>query len=101
MTVDLDLLKSQLNIVGTDDDAFLTHKINAAEAWLGNYIGASLDTFDPLPADLTEAVLQLAAYHYEQREAASFGVSTLPIPFGVLDLARPYRVWSFSDDVAV
>ncbi|TPW26388.1 head-tail connector protein [Pararhizobium mangrovi] len=95
--VSIDLLKAQLNLVGTDDDVLLAHKLGAAEAWLAGYIGKPLSTFDPLPADLVEAVLQLAAYHYEQREAASFGVSTLPVPFGVTDLARPHREWSFTD----
>lgn len=43
-----------------------------------------------LPAPVTEAILQLAALWYEQREAAAIGVSVAPIPFGVHDLLRPY-----------
>lgn len=95
MIVDLDLAKAQLNIVGTDDDALLTHKIGAAEAWLAGYIGGPLP--DPLPADLVEAVLQLAAHWFENREATAYGASVNEVPFGVVDLARQYRVWSFSD----
>lgn len=84
----LSLLKSQLNIDHDLDDALLTHKLNAAENWVRNYTGgAYLSNY----SDMVEAVLQLAAYWYEQREAASFGMNTAPVPFGVRDLLRPYR----------
>jgi hypothetical protein len=84
----LALLKAQLNITDSNDDALLAHKLEAAEQWVLSFIGDNAAT---LTAALTEAVLQLAAFWYEQREAASFGVSTAAIPFGVHDLLRPYR----------
>ena len=82
------LLKSQLNLDHDLDDALLAHKLDAAEIWIGHYTGAPFAAGD---AALTEAALQLAAYWYEQREAASFDVSTKPVPFGVRDLLDSYR----------
>jgi hypothetical protein len=86
----LELLKSQLNLEHTLDDALLNHKIATAEAWIESYTGAALP--DPMPAPLTEAVLQLAAYWFSQREAVSFGVSMQAVPFGIRELLSPYRL---------
>lgn len=81
----LALLKQQLNLDHDLDDALLEHKLNAAEAWAGAFMGWPFDGSAPQ----TEAVLQLAAHWYENREAA--GPSSTPIPFGVTELLRPYR----------
>ncbi|OWU84662.1 hypothetical protein ATO6_12275 [Oceanicola sp. 22II-s10i] len=62
--------------------------MDAAEIWIANFTGIA---FDGTNAAMTEAALQLAAYWYEQREAASFGLTTAPVPFGVRDLLRSYR----------
>jgi hypothetical protein len=78
----------QLNLDFNLDDTLLAHKLDAAEIWIGHYIGVPFVAGD---AALTEAALQLAAYWYEQREAASFDVSTKPVPFGVRDLLDSYR----------
>lgn len=93
MSVSLDLLKSQMNLTGTDDDALLSHKIAAAEQWISDQIGKDMADIDPMPATLTEAVLQLAAAWYEQREAVLIGIGANEVPFGVRDLIRPYREW--------
>ncbi|SLN62285.1 Phage gp6-like head-tail connector protein [Roseovarius litorisediminis] len=82
------LLKSQLNLDHDLDDALLAHKLDAAEIWIGNHTGVAFAAGD---AALTEAALQLAAYWYEQREAASFEGSGRPVPFGVRDLLNSYR----------
>lgn len=82
------LLKSQLNLDHNLDDVLLTHKLEAAELWIANFTGVEFDAGNPA---MTEAALQLAAYWYEQREAASFGLTTAPVPFGVRDLLSPYR----------
>ncbi|MDW4548835.1 head-tail connector protein [Defluviimonas sp. D31] len=86
----LALLKSHLNVDHDLDDALLEHKLAAAETWVTctiepTYLGGGL------PAPVTEAILQLAALWYEQREAVAIGVSVAPIPFSVHDLLRPYR----------
>ncbi|WP_370213455.1 head-tail connector protein [Roseovarius sp.] len=78
----LALLKSQLNLDHEIDDALLAHKLAAAEVWIANYTGTPFATND---AAQTEAALQLAAYWYEQREAAFEG-GIKAIPFGVRDL---------------
>lgn len=85
----LTLLKSQLNLDHDLDDGLLAHKLDAAEIWIGHYTGVPFVAGD---AALTEAALQLASYWYEQREAASFDVSTKPVPFGVRDLLDSYRL---------
>jgi uncharacterized phage protein (predicted DNA packaging) len=95
MTVTVALLKAQLNLAGSDDDALLAHKIAAAQAWIEDQIGTPFAEIDPLPATLDEAVLQLAAHWYENREAVLVGASAAEIPFGVRDLIRPYREWEF------
>ena len=86
----LSLLKSQLNIEHNLDDALLTHKLDVAEEWIGNFVGTPFADHVPLPVSLTEAALQLASYWYGQREAVS-DVRMLSIPYGVIDLLRPYR----------
>lgn len=84
----LSLLKSQLNLDHDLDDALLAHKLDAAETWIGHYTGTAFAAGD---AALTEAALRLAAYWYEQREAASFDMSTKPVPFGVRELLDSYK----------
>ncbi len=46
------------------------------------------ESWDAIPADLRQAVLMLAAQHYEDRAGASSG----EFPKGVLALLEPYRV---------
>lgn len=87
----LSLLKSQLNIEHDLDDALLQHKIEAAEGYAHSYIGGPIP--DPAPAAITQAVLMLAAYWYEIREAATVGGNAYMIPFGVHDLLQAYRQW--------
>lgn len=91
----LTLLKQHANITHADDDALLQHYLNAAEGWIADYIGHPLAQLTPLPAQLTQATLLLAAYWYEQREAGAFNVSINAIPFGVIDLVQPFRQWNF------
>jgi uncharacterized phage protein (predicted DNA packaging) len=84
----LALLKSQLNIDHNLDDALLTHKLLAAEEWIENHTGVAF-RFNDTPV-MTEAALQLAAYWYEQREAASEGRMS-PAPFSVHTLLSTIR----------
>jgi uncharacterized phiE125 gp8 family phage protein len=44
-----------------------------------------------VPAPLKEAVKQLAAHWYENREAVLVGVNAQAIPLGLFDLIEPYR----------
>ena len=83
------LLKAQLRLDTAEEDAFLAHKLAAAEEWIAGHTGAAFP--DPAPAPLTEAALQLAAFWYEQREAVWMGLSGAPIPFGVTALLQSFR----------
>ena len=89
-TTSLALLKAQLNFDHDYDDALLAHKLAVAEEWIGNFAGTPFADHGPIPASLTEAALQLAAYWYGQRESAS-EVRLSAVPFGVLELISPYR----------
>jgi uncharacterized phage protein (predicted DNA packaging) len=89
-------LRRQLNLdPDQEDDIFLSAKLAAASGWIEAYVGEPFAGLDPFPAAISEAVLQLAAHLYENREAVLVGVSASELPFGVVDLIRPYRVWSF------
>ncbi|WP_415402887.1 head-tail connector protein [Tateyamaria sp. SN3-11] len=81
-------LKNQLNIQHDLDDALLTQKLSVAESWITRNIGSAFDVNEPIHV---EVALMLAAYWYEQREAASFGMTTAPVPFGVHALLQSYR----------
>ncbi len=84
-------LKAQLNLDSEDDDALLSLKIEAAEAYAASFIGGPIP--DPAPAAIRQAVLMLAAYWYEAREAATVGGNPYAVPFGVHDLLQAHRAW--------
>lgn len=90
--VTLSLLKSQLNLDHDSDNDLLQHKIAAAEDWTAAFLGKPLADFDPMPAGIVEAVLQLASHLYENREAVLVGVSGSTMPYGVTDFLRPHRL---------
>lgn len=91
----LEDLKQHLNVIGDDDDTLLSGKIAAAEAHVANHIGEDAVTYTDAEAPIKEAILQLAAHLYENREAALVGMSASELPFGFHDLLTPYRKWSF------
>lgn len=85
-------LKGQINLDHDLDDALLGQKIDAAEGYCLSYIGGTLP--DPVPATYKQAVLMLAAFWYERREAGVVGGNPYLIPFGVHDLLQSYRAWA-------
>lgn len=93
MPVSLDKLKQHLNITDDADNELLTDKLAAASAWVAAYTGGPID--DATPAPILEAIRQLAAHLYENREASLVGVTAQSLPFGMLDLLAPYRCWAF------
>jgi uncharacterized phage protein (predicted DNA packaging) len=98
MIVDLETAKQHMNITGTADDELITQKVEAAESHINRMLGFEMATgFDPggVPQDLKQAVLQLAAHWYENREATVIGVSAQSLPFSLQDIVREYRNWSF------
>lgn len=97
-------LKEQLNLtddLGTGDDALLARKIDAAQGHIERMLGFKIeDTYggqdqEDIPAPLVEAVLQLAAHWYENREATLVGVTAQELPFGIWPIINEYREWSF------
>lgn len=97
-------LKEQLNLtddLGTDDDTLLQRKIDAAQGHVERLLGFKIeDNYggidqEAIPAPLVEAVSQLAASWYENKEATLIGVSGQAVPFSVLDIVAEFRSWSF------
>ena len=85
-------LKQHLRLEAEDttEDALLQSKIETAEAWVASYIGTPIaDLGDPVPAPIAEAVRQLAAHSYENREGGD------DVPLDTLRLLSPYRSWTF------
>jgi hypothetical protein len=100
--VTLEDLKAQLNFtddIGEEDDPLLEGKIAAAQGHIERLLGFRIaDRFggedqEPVPPSLAEAVLQLAAWWYEQREAAGGGMQE--VPFGVSELVAEFRGFTF------
>lgn len=98
----LDQLKEQLSFtddMGDVDDALLQRKLAAAQNHVERLLGFKIEeTFggadqDEIPPALIEAVSQLAAWWYEQREAAGEGARE--VPFGVREIVAEYREFTF------
>lgn len=98
--ITVSLAKSHMNVVGNADDELIQLYADAAETYLGNYIGKALADLDPVPADLKLAVLRLVAFYYEHREAVSFGDAMRLAPYGVMSIANAYRERWFGEDAA-
>lgn len=100
-------VKAQLNQTMTVDDALIERKIMAAQQHIEGLLGFTLRDEYPtqgsivfpatVPAPLVEAVCQLAAWWYAQREAALVGVNAAEIPLGVTDIVNGYRDWSWGE----
>jgi hypothetical protein len=100
-------LKLHLAVTTNDDDALLLDQIEAAKANLAKFIGIDLDAtywdgssanpdnLPKLPADLHEALKQLASHLFEHRELALIGTSASIIPHSLFDLVGPYRIYNF------
>lgn len=82
----LDDLKAEANVTHDADDALLARKLDAAKGFVERYIGHQLDELDPLPPEIVEATLRLAAHYY------TVGDGT---PAGIVERLRPFRAWSF------
>jgi len=92
-------IKSHANISIAADDAMLADKIAAAEAWIAAFIGKPLDDATAFPGGtpqpIKEAVRQLVAHLYENREATLVGLNITDVSPGLFDLLNPYRDWTF------
>ncbi|MGA1804439.1 head-tail connector protein [Rhizobium sp. HT1-10] len=100
-------LKEQLNLtpdLGAGDDALLGRKLAAAQDHVERLLGYKIEANYPpvgnppvstVPPALIEAVSQLAAQWYENREATVIGSTVFSIPFGVEQIIQEYREFSF------
>lgn len=97
-------LKEQINFsadLGSDDDALLGRKIAAAQGYIERQLGFRIEERfgdageEEVPAVLVEAVSQLAAHWYENREASLIGVSAQDLPFGIWAIINEYREFTF------
>lgn len=90
-------LKSQLSLAEDEaEDAFLSAKIAAAEAFTTSTIGAEDPiTYGDAPADLQQAILMLAAHWFENREASLADGTLNEVPLGYRELVSTYRQWAF------
>jgi hypothetical protein len=121
MLISVQELRNHLNLeLGEEEDLFLENKLAAAEQSIGKFMGVDLEVtyYVPdscvageeegefecpappagkalLPAPLREAILQLAAHFYENREPVLVGAGAQALPYNVFDLVGPYRNWSF------
>ncbi|MEQ3649941.1 head-tail connector protein [Hyphomonas sp.] len=97
-------LKDQLSFtddIGAVDDVLLQHKLDAAQNHVERMLGFKIENCfgdvdqEPVPFSLIEAVLQLAAWWYDQRETAMAGSGAKEVPFGVSEIVREYREFTF------
>ncbi len=89
--VSLDLAKAHMKVDGTAEDELISLYIDAAEAWIGNYIGRPTADLDPVPADIKLAILKLVAFYFEVRSLATYGLSVDMAPQGVTSILNSYR----------
>ncbi|WP_313349927.1 head-tail connector protein [Paracoccus sp. (in: a-proteobacteria)] len=101
--VTLEDVKAQLSLTPdqTADDTLIQGKIDAAQSHIERLLGFRIgDRFggegqEPIPPDLKEAVLQLADWWFENREAVNVGNIVTAVPFNVTNIVNEYREWSF------
>ena len=99
MSVSLDDMKAHLNVTFSDDDALITSKVAAAQSIVEAELGFVLaEKFtDTIPAALLEAIKQVAAHLYENREAVS-EYRAYDLPHSADDIVRNFRNWSFDGE---
>ena len=95
MSITVEDAKRHMNVTSNDDDALIAAKIAAAAQWIGAFIGTPLAEFDPVPEPIKEAVRQLVAHLYENREATLVGVTMNDVSPGLFDLLAPFRRYVF------
>lgn len=102
--VTLEEMLRQLGITaetGSDLWPLISQKIDAAQSHVERMLGFTFastyggDGQDPVPEPLKEAVMQLAAWWFEQREAGIVGQGASVVPFGVAEIVDGYRNWTF------
>lgn len=81
------------------DPRTLARLVEGAQAHIERQLGFKIalayggDDQEPVPEDLKQAVLMLAAHWFDNHEAAGEGMRE--IPFGVSDIVASYREYTF------
>lgn len=93
--VRLELLKKHVRADDLDDDdELLASYLESAEEAVIRDVGRSEEelkaTFGKVPAPLTQAILMLAGFWYDHREAGAQGAFA-ELPFAVRALTLPYK----------
>ncbi|WP_044410575.1 head-tail connector protein [Rhodopseudomonas palustris] len=81
-------MKAHLRVTIDDDDLLIMDKIATATEWVLKYTAISSEA--TVPGPVNEAIRQIAAHLYANREASLVGVTAQSLPFGTLDLLAPY-----------
>jgi uncharacterized phage protein (predicted DNA packaging) len=100
--VDLDLVKQNLRLDSDDEDELLQSMIDAATEYIRPFLDHDPDSdvppSDP-PPQLQQAMLMLIAAWFENRQTivGTSSVREIPkeIPYGVQDVLRNLRAWTF------
>lgn len=95
--VTLETAKQFMRIEDSAEDALILMFIDAAEAWIENYIGKPLADLQPVRGDLQRAILMLVTFYFEHRSIASFGTSIQMQPGMVISILDSYREKWFTD----
>ena len=100
--VTLAQLESQLGLEGVPGhELLLQQKLDAAQGHVERLLGFKIeDQFggvdqEPIPEPLREAVLQLAAWWFESREAGIVGQSVANPPHSLPEIIAEHRDWTF------
>lgn len=97
--VQLTAAKAHMNITDATDDTLIQGKIDAAEGYVEKMLGFSLasgfGSSSGVPDPVREAILQITAHLYENREATLVGISSEELPLGAWALLTPYREFAF------
>lgn len=100
--VTIEQLCAQAGLTGdapAEDLLILQQKGDAAQNHIERILGFRIEgefggeEQDPIPEALKEAVLQLAAWWFENRETVTDRDRRLP--FGVSEIVNEYREWTF------
>ena len=99
MLISLEDMKGHLGLTSdqTEDDVLIKQKLVAAQRLIQRQLGYDFaDRFaaaEDVPPDLLEAIMQLAAWWFENRDTVIERSNVMP--FGVPDIIAANRDWSF------
>ena len=90
-------IKAHLRVTISDDDALIQAKIDAAEKFVEDYLGDMPYHNGGVPNPIKEAIRQLVALMYDNREAAVVGntITVTALTPGFYEFLAPYKRYAF------